>query len=66
MNTSVEETANDPRDPLYKYLVFHILPSNSHVIRTALTNLSTPYHVLCIRPKRPIYRKKILGMLRPI
>jgi hypothetical protein len=64
MNKRVEETATDPRDSISKYFAFHILPSNSPAIRTALTNLSPRYHVLCIRPKRSIYRKKKLVMLR--
>jgi hypothetical protein len=50
MNKGVEETATDPRDSLFKYFAFHILPSNSPAIRTTVTHLSPPYHVLCIKP----------------
>ena len=60
---SVEETSTDPRDPLSKYFAFHIFSSNSPAIRTALTNSSTPNHVLCMRPKRSFYRKYILYKL---
>jgi hypothetical protein len=45
VNKRVKKTAIDPRNSLSKYFAFHILPSNSPEIRTALTQ-----HVLCISP----------------
>jgi hypothetical protein len=53
MNRSVKETATDPRDALSKYFAFHILPSNS----PERQNLSPSDNVLCLGPKRSIYKK---------
>jgi hypothetical protein len=58
----VEETATNPRDSLFKYFASHILPSNSPAIRTALTNLSSPYHACprVVYKAKTFYLKKIV------